>query len=167
MNNIYRKGEYGFIKSYNIIMRIRCAGLVKIDEGYALMHRLNVAPTPGTSKPYGEYYVIPGGGLEGKESKEEATIRELEEEMGVKVKVIKELMNREFNDGGEEHLFLCEYVSGEFGTGTGPEFSNDPRYASRGQYIPTIVKAEDFGKIRLFPEEFKENLVRMFEKGDL
>lgn len=45
-------------------MRIRVAGLIEIDGGYAIMHRKNVKKTENEDKPYGEYYVFLGGGLE-------------------------------------------------------------------------------------------------------
>ena len=141
--------------------RIRCAGLVKIDGKFALMHRTNVQKTIGEpNKPYGEYYVFPGGGLEGEESMFEATERELLEEMGIKVKAKKELYYREISETQDEYLFECEYISGKFGTGTGPEFSNDPAYRDRGNFIPELISPEEVEKIRLLPEEFKEQLVQ-------
>ena len=63
----------------------------------------------------------------------------------------------------DEYLFLCKYLSGNLGTGTGPEFSGDPKYADRGLYIPTIVPKEEIRNIRLLPEEFKEQLIKDFE----
>lgn len=150
------------------LKRIRCAGLVIIDGKFALMHRTNVAPTSGDpSKPYGEYYVFPGGGLEGEESMFEATERELLEEMGIKVKAKSELYYKEVNETQDEYLFLCEYVSGEFGTGTGPEFSGDPAYAHRGNFIPTLVEPEEIKNIRLLPEEFKAQLVQDINNGKI
>ena len=147
-------------------MRTRVAGFVEMDGGYAFMHRLNVKPTPNTTKPYGEYYVFPGGGLEEDDpSQEEGVKREIMEEFGIEVDVVRKLYEREL-DGGEfkEILFLCKYKSGEFGTGTGPEFSGDPKYADRGEYIPTIVPIEEVKNIRLLPEEFKEKIISDFCK---
>lgn len=141
--------------------RIRCAGLVKIDGKIALMHRTNVEKTEGEpNKPYGEYYVFPGGGLEGEESMFEATERELLEEMGITVKAKKELYYKEVSESQDEYLFECEYISGEFGTGTGPEFSNDPAYKHRGKFIPELISLENIENIRLLPIEFKEQLVQ-------
>ena len=57
---------------------------------------------------------------------------------------------------------MCKYVSGTLGTGTGPEFSGDPKYADRGLYIPTIVPKEEIKNIRLLPEEFKEKMLKDF-----
>lgn len=148
--------------------RIRCAGLVKVDGKIALMHRTNVQPTEGEpNKPYGEYYVFPGGGLEGEESIFEATQREILEEMGIVVKAKKELYYKQVSDTQDEYLTECEYISGEFGTGTGPEFSNDPAYRHRGNFIPTLVSVENIENIRLLPVEFKEQLIQDFKNKKL
>lgn len=141
--------------------RIRCAGLVKIDGKFALMHKTNVEKTEGEpNKPYGEYYVFPGGGLEGEESMFEATERELLEEMGIIVKAKKELYYKGISESQDEYLFECDYISGEFGTGTGPEFSNDPAYKHRGNFTPELIEPENIENIRLLPVEFKEQLMQ-------
>ena len=59
--------------------RIRVAGLIEVNDGYVLMHRKNVKQTPNSTKPYGEYYVFPGGGLEENETDKEK-IKRLEKE---------------------------------------------------------------------------------------
>lgn len=148
--------------------RIRGAGLIKIGEGYAFIHRLNVKPSKNPNKPFGEYYVFPGGGLEGSETIEECVEREINEELGIKLKAQKKLYERITEDGNmQEYLYLCNYISGEFGTGTGPEFSNDPKYIDRGDYIPTIIKLKDIKNINLLPKEFKDKLILDIEKGNI
>ena len=57
--------------------RIRVAGLVEMENGYALMHRMNVKKKENSTQPYGEYYVFPGGGIEGDEALEEECSRML------------------------------------------------------------------------------------------
>ena len=59
---------------------------------------------------------------------------------------------------------MCEYVDGEFGTGTGPEFSNDPKYVDSGKYIPEIVKKEEIEEILLLPLNIKDKFVMDFIK---
>jgi len=141
--------------------RIRCAGLVKIDGKFAFMHRTNVEPSKiETNRPSGEYYVFPGGGLEGEESMFEATERELLEELGIKVKAKEELYYKEISETLDEYVFLCEYIGGDFGTGDGPEFSNNPEYKNRGNYFPVLVLPEEVKEIPLIPKEFKEQLVQ-------
>lgn len=141
--------------------KIRCAGLVKIDGKFAFMHRTNVEPSKtDPNKPSGEYYVFPGGGLEGEESMFEATEREFLEELGIIVKAKKELYYKEVSETLDEYVFLCEYVSGNFGTGTGPEFSNNPAYKDRGNYSPVLIEPEKVKDIPLIPIEFKEQLIQ-------
>ncbi len=144
-------------------MRIRVAGLVELNDGFALMHRRNVKKSQNSNQPYGEYYVFPGGGLEENDkSMEEGVRREILEEFGIDVKVKEKFANRKIENEFEEHLFFCEYVSGEFGTGTGPEFSGDPKYIDRGEYLPEIISKEDFGRLRVLPLEFKEKVIQKF-----
>lgn len=142
--------------------RIRVAGLVEMENGYALMHRMNVKKKENSNAPYGEYYVFPGGGLEENETLEEGVKREVLEEFGIEVEVKEKLYFRQIGEELDEYLFLCKYVSGTLGTGTGPEFSGDPKYADRGLYIPTIVPKEEIKNIRLLPEEFKEKMLKDF-----
>lgn len=144
--------------------RIRVAGIIFIDGGIALMHRVGVIKR----KDIQEYYTFPGGGLEEGETLEEGTIREIKEEFGIDVKVVKklyELESKRFNQ--KEYFFLCEYVSGKFGTGQGPEFSNNPKYIDSGKYIPEIIKKEEIKNIPLLPPEIKDKLIKDLEKGNL
>ena len=60
-----------------------------------------------------------------------------------------EIYSEEFQR--KEVFYLCEYVEGEFGTGDGPEFSNDPNYADCGKYLPEIVKREDVANMVILP----------------
>lgn len=136
--------------------RIRVAGIVPMENGFAFMHRTNVK-----NHPIGDYYTFPGGGLEENESLEQGTIREIKEEFGIDVKVIKklyELNNGEINK--KEYFYLCEYVGGKFGTGAGPEFSNDPKYIDRGQYLPEIVSRENIENICLLPTEIRDKFIK-------
>lgn len=141
--------------------RIRVAALIEMNNGYALMHRLDVKKKENSNQPYGEYYVFPGGGVEPDDrSLEEAVKREVMEEFGIEIEVKEQIYFEEVNEKLDEYIFKCIYKSGEFGTGTGPEFSGDPKYVDRGKYIPTIVSKEDIKKIRLIPEKFREKLIK-------
>ena len=136
--------------------RIRVAGIVPMGEGFAFMHRKDVVKR----KDIQEYYTFPGGGLEEGESLEEGTIREIKEEFGITVEVLRkvyELYSEKFEQ--KEYFFLCKYVDGEFGTGDGPEFSNNPKYKDSGKYIPEIVSRDKVKDILLLPPEIKEKLV--------
>ena len=141
--------------------RTRVAGIIFIDGKIALMHRKDVLKRPEMP----EYYTIPGGGLEKGETEEEGVIREIKEEFGIKVKVIKKLYEIESKKFRQKEIFfLCEYESGKFGTGTGPEFSGDPKYIDSGKYIPELVEKEDIEKINLLPPEIKEKIIADLQK---
>ena len=142
--------------------RTRVAGIVPMKDGFAFMHRVGVIKR----KDYQEYYTFPGGGLEEGETPEEGIIREIKEEFGINVKVIKkmyEMQSEKFNQ--KEMFFLCEYVDGEFGTGDGPEFNNDPKYIDSGKFLPEIIKREDVKDLLLLPHEIKEKFVKDIEEG--
>ena len=144
--------------------RTRVAGIILMQGGIALMHRKDVKKR----KDIQEYYTFPGGGLEENETLEEGTIREIKEEFGIDVKVVKklyEIKSEKFNQ--KEIFFLCEYVSGKFGTGTGPEFSNDPKYIDSGKYIPEIIKLDEVEDILLLPENIKELFIRDLKDGSI
>ena len=142
-------------------MRERLAGIIPIGDGFAFMHRVGVQ-----NHPIGNYYTFPGGGREGEETLEEGTIREIKEEFGIDVEVIEKLYEMENpNKGTKEYFFLCKYLDGEFGTGTGPEFSGDPKYAHKGQYIPEIISREDVENITLLPYEIRDKFVEDIKNG--
>ena len=137
--------------------RIRVAGIIPMGDGFAFMHRKDVVKR----KDIQEYYTFPGGGLEEGETLEEGTIREIKEEFGITVEVLRkvyELYSEKFEQ--KEYFFLCKYVDGEFGTGDGPEFSNNPKYKDSGKYIPEIVSRDKVKDILLLPPEIKEKFVK-------
>lgn len=136
--------------------RTRVAGIIFIDGKLAVMHRKDVIKRPEMP----EYYTLPGGGLENGETLEEGTIREIKEEFGINVKVIKKLYEMESEKFNQKELFfLCEYESGKFGTGEGPEFSGDPKYIESGKYLPELIERENIEKINLMPPEIKEKII--------
>lgn len=139
--------------------RVRLAGIIPMDNGFALMYRKGVK-----NHPFGNYYVFPGGGQENNEDYETGVKREIEEEFGIKV-IIKEQLYFLEKEDVIEYFFLCEYLSGKFGTGTGPEFSRDAEYAHRGEYIPLIIEKDKIRDILLLPPEIKDKFVEDIEKG--
>ena len=144
--------------------RIRVAGIIPMENGFAFMHRADVIKR----KDFQDYYTFPGGGLEEGETLEEGVIREIKEEFGIDIKVIKklyELNSEKFNQ--KEYFFLCEYIDGKFGTGTGPEFSNNPKYKDSGKYIPEIIKREEIKNILLLPREIADKFLIDIEEGKI
>lgn len=97
-----------------------------------------------------KFYVFPGGGMEGNETEEECVIREVYEEFGINIKPIKKVYVYE-TEKSIEYFYLCEWISGEFGTGVGEEF--DVNSNKEGIYIPKLIKISDIPKVPLMPPE--------------
>ena len=143
------------------MLRIRLAGIVPMNGGYALMHRKDVK-----NKPLSEYYVFPGGGQEGEESYEEGTIREIKEEFGIDVEIVEKLYEETSEEFNQTSIYyLCKYIGGEFGTGDGPEFNNDPKYEESGKFIPEIIFKEKLEEIPLMPPSIKEKFIKDVKNG--
>lgn len=140
--------------------RVRVAGIIPMKGGFAFMHRVGVIKR----EDYQEYYTFPGGGLEEGETPEEGTIREIKEEFGIDVRIVKKLYETYSEKFHQKEIFyLCEYVGGEFGTGEGPEFSKDPKYLDSGKYMPEIIKKEEVKDILLLPKEIRDKLIEDLE----
>lgn len=95
------------------------------------------------------FYTFPGGGQEGNETIEDCVKREVLEEFGIVVKPIKKVYICE-NQISIAHYFVCEWVSGEFGTGQGEEYDKDQ---TNGVYKPTMINIEDIPNLPLMPPE--------------
>ena len=96
------------------------------------------------------FYVFPGGGMEGNESEEECVIREVYEEFGITVKPIKKVYVYE-TEKSVEYFYLCDWISGEFGTGLGEEF--DVNSNKEGVYIPKLIDISSIPNLPLMPKE--------------
>lgn len=97
-----------------------------------------------------KFYVFPGGGMEGNESEEECVVREVYEEFGIRAKPIKKVYIYE-NEKSIEYFYLCDWISGEFGTGVGEEF--DENSNKEGVYIPKLIEINDIPNLPLMPQE--------------
>ena len=95
------------------------------------------------------YYTFPGGGQEKSETKEECAIREVIEEFGINVKPIKQVYVYE-NNRSIEYFYICEWISGEFGSGKGEEFQAGQ---TKGLYKPTLINIIDIPNLPLMPPE--------------
>lgn len=115
-------------------MRIR-AGAVLVENGkVALIERHRAGR---------HYYVFPGGGVDPGESPEQAAVREMEEETGLHVIVQRKLAEIHFGLS-EQVYYLVDRLDGEFGTGTGEEFTDsDPNDPAEGVYIPIWMPVEE------------------------
>ncbi len=123
-------------------MRKRVAAIIIKDDKILLLRRI---------KNGREYYVFPGGGVEEGEDLENAIIREIEEELSLKIKLEK-LLFQINNLGNDEFYFLVKEFSGKPKLG-GPE---KERMNENNQYYPEWKElGEVLGLASLYPEEAK------------
>lgn len=145
-------------------IRTRAAAIILNDKNELLLvkHR-----DPDTGETW---WMLPGGGIEGAESAEEAVIREVNEECGIQC-IPKELVYvREYVEWEKEthHIglfFTAEALDFNINTGTDPEFPADKQFI-----IETAFLSEEEVKnipTELFPEilrnEFWDNLKAEFK----
>jgi len=138
-------------------MRTR-AGIVLIeDDKVALIERLRAGL---------DYYVFPGGGVDHGETPEQAAIREAMEELGVEVAIKQKVAMIYFNQSTQVY-FLAERVRGEFGTGTGEEFTDaDPNDPQEGVYVPVWMPIDELRRHeKVFPAEIAALVVKSKTRG--
>lgn len=133
-------------------------GILKEKDRIVLIHRIK--SVKGEIK---DYFVIPGGKMEDEETEEETLIREMYEELGIKVKPLKRVL--EYNnfeyDGSIQIYYECEFVSGEIGTGQGEEIvSKDKDY---GEFIPVIIDIKEIENINLVPYSIKQKILELYK----
>jgi 8-oxo-dGTP pyrophosphatase MutT (NUDIX family) len=133
-------------------MQKRVRAIICQEDRYLFIHRVVEDR---------EYWVIPGGGVEAEDvSLESALIRECEEELGVQVEVGEFFAKTYFVMDGEEqeqHVYSCKIVSGEIGTGQGPEFQADSVY--KGSFDVEWVHLSEMEDKHILPEEVKDILL--------
>ena len=87
------------------------------------------------------YWTLPGGGVEMGESLEETAIREAREEVNLKIKIIRYLFKRDYQNG-TEYCYLAEPEGNcEVTLGYDPELSIDEQVLKRAEWI-------DINKVR-------------------
>jgi 8-oxo-dGTP diphosphatase len=138
-------------------MRIR-AGVVLVEhEQVALIERYRAGS---------HYFVFPGGGVKKGESPRQAAVREMEEETGLRVVIRQKLAVIRF-DFSRQVYYLVERVSGEYGTGTGKEYTDsDPDDPNQGTYKPIWMAAAEFPeRDNVYPSAVAALVVRAMRAG--
>ena len=131
----------------------RAGAIIPYNDGIIVIQRIK-----GNRGNLQEYYVIPGGGQEDGETIEQATLREIKEELGIEVELTKKCYEIESQDK-KQYFFVAKYKSGVIGTGTGEEMTNRD-YEKYGAYIPKVIPKEDIKNINLLPIEIKDIILR-------
>lgn len=109
-----------------------------------------------------DYSVFPGGGVDEGESPEQAAIREAMEALGVQVGIKQKIAEIHFGRTSKHVYFLVERVDGEFGTGSGEEFTDaDPNDPQEGVYIPIWMLLEELPQHKnIYPAELAKLVVK-------
>ena len=131
--------------------RTSCRAIILEDNGLVTMYR---------EKEDRVYYTFPGGGIDENETHEQCVIRECIEEFGITVEPIRHVYTYE-NEKTIQHFYLCNWVSGELGSGEGEEFAPD---RNRGIYVPTMMPLKEISNLPLMPPEVAQALVEDIEK---
>ena len=133
--------------------RVSCRAIIFEGDKVATMYRV---------RDKRKFYTFPGGEKENGETYEQCVVREVMEELGIVVRPIKEVYVYETN-GAEQHFFLCEWVSGTFGTGQGEEYT---QYICEENYFePRMVALEKSKQLVLYPPEVRKQLHVDIEKN--
>ena len=133
----------------------RASAIIPYEDGLIVIRRIK-----GDNENREEYYTIPGGGQEEGESIEEATLREIREELGIEVKLTDKCYELE-SQGRKQYFFIAKYKSGEIGSGNGEEMINI-NYEKYGLYIPEIIALDKIKHIKLLPKEIKDIIISDF-----
>ena len=139
-------------------MRTR-AGVVLIEDNKVALierHRAGL-----------EYFVFPGGGVDDGESPEQGAIREAMEELGVQVGIKQKIIEINFGRTSRHIYFLVEKLSGEFGSGTGEEYTeSDPDHPEEGIYIPMWMAVEELSQYtNVYPAAVANVVIRSIREG--
>ena len=139
-------------------MRTR-AGVVLIEDNKVALierHRAGL-----------DYFVFPGGGVDEGESTEQGAIREAEEELGIQVSIKQKVAEIHFGRTSKHVYFLVERIGGEFGTGTGEEFTDsDPDHPEEGIYIPIWMPIEELPQHnKIYPSTLAKLVTQSMKEG--
>ena len=138
-------------------MRTRAGVILIEDNKVALIERHRAGL---------EYYVFPGGGVEEGETPDQAAVREAMEELGIEVAIKKKIAIIHFGQN-TQHYFLVDRVSGEFGTGTGEEYTDaDAGDPQEGIYIPVWMPIHELPQHeKVYPAEVSKLVLKAQTDG--
>ncbi len=96
------------------------------------------------------YYLFPGGGVEGDESPTDALVREIHEELGLRIEV-EQLVAEVTYRGSVQSYFTAKVVGGVFGSGSGSEIVG-PTTPDDGTYTPVWIPLDRLHGLPVHPK---------------
>jgi mutator protein MutT len=134
-------------------MRVRAVAILIEDDKLAVIERHRAGR---------QYFTFPGGGVDAGETVEQAIVREVEEELGLRVAVERKVAEVWFR-GNRQEYFLVHKIDGEFGTGTGEEYqSYRPEH---GTYLPQMMPISELLTHPVLPVEMAELILKSQIEG--
>ena len=134
-------------------MRIRAGCILIEKEKVALIERHRAGL---------HYFTFPGGGVVDGETHEQAAMREMLEETGLQVRIVRKIADVQFKKNLQPY-FLVERVSGEFGTGLGEEYGEYDLL--HGTYHPMWMPVSEIPKHNVVPRELAQVVLRCVQQG--
>jgi 8-oxo-dGTP diphosphatase len=137
-------------------MRTRAAAILIEHEKLALIERHRAGR---------HYFAFPGGGVDEGETVQQAVVRELLEETGLRVTIERQVIELWYQ-GGRQVFFLVCAVEGVFGTGTGEEYIDpQPDDPNTGTYVPVWMPVSEILDQPVLPREAAELVARSLKEG--
>ena len=139
-------------------MRTRAGVILIEDNKIALIERHRAGL---------DYFVFPGGGVDEGETTEQGAIREALEELGVQVAIKQKVAEIHFGQTTRHFYFLVDRISGEFGTGTGEEFTDaHPDHPQEGIYIPIWMPVDELAQHHnIYPSDLAKLVIKSVREG--
>ena len=139
-------------------MRTRAGVILIEDNKVALIERHRAGL---------DYFVFPGGGVDEGESPEQGAIREAMEELGVEVSIKQRIAEFHFGRTSTHVYFLVERLGGEFGSGTGEEYTDsDPNHPEEGIYVPIWMPIEGLSEYtNVYPSVLAQLVIQSMNDG--
>ncbi len=109
------------------------------------------------------YWVFPGGGVEARETPEQAAMREAREELGIEIEILRPFLSLTHAMQGSEvteQFFVAKVIGGMLGTGKGAEFSKADQ-----TYNPEWIALERLSTLPLHPQKIRDAVMRSNTNG--
>lgn len=129
----------------------RTAAVIFRKKKFLLIHR---------QKNTEDYYIFPGGGVEDTETPEEAVVREINEELNLKIKIVRKLFEFE-NLGNREYYYLIKEFSGTIKV-IGDSVTNKN---IKIKDFACWYSLEKLNKINLLPQKAKRKILTLQKRG--